>query len=82
MSQLLAAFVAVFAAIASAQEEQQTASQQRAAAAAKNIALSPDVATGVFIGMFLLSLLIFGVKMLDGIQTSDKIGTNKPELTQ
>lgn len=57
-------------------------SEQRAAEAAKNITLSSDLATAIFAGLFLLSLLIFGIKMLDGIQTSDKIGTNKPELTQ
>jgi hypothetical protein len=46
------------------------------------IALSPDVFTGIFAGLFLLGMLIFAIKMLDGIQTSDKIGKNKPELTQ
>ena len=52
------------------------------AAYANSIAVSPDVATGVFIGIFLLSILIFALKMLDGVKASDKIGQNKPELTR
>ncbi len=52
-------------------------------AASKNpIALSPDVATGIFIGTILVGILIFALTMLDGIQASDKIGQNKPELTR
>lgn len=52
------------------------------AAYASTIAVSPDVATGIFIGFFLISMLIFALKMLDGVQASDKIGQNKPELTR
>jgi hypothetical protein len=77
-SAVLALVAAFLAASASAQDR----SAERAAAAAKQIALSPDLATAIFAGLFLLSLLIFGIKMLDGIETSDKIGKNKPELTQ
>ena len=81
MNTALATFVAaLFAVCASAAAEDR--SSERAAAAAQKIALSPDLATGIAAGLFLLSLLIFGIKMLDSIETSDKIGKNKPELTQ
>ena len=76
---LIAAIFAVLAMLAAAQSKSEA---RRQAAATNQIALSPDVATGLVAGLFLLGLLIFGINMLAGIEASDKIGQPKPELTQ
>ncbi len=50
------------------------ASSAAAAAAANNlIALSPNYAAGLLIGVFLLSKVVFAVSMLLGVETSDKM---------
>jgi hypothetical protein len=69
----LSAFVAVLlASVATAAEAVADETQM--------IYLSPDLATGILIGLFLLGLVIFAVTMLDGIETSDRIGQTKPTL--
>lgn len=43
------------------------------------ISFSPEIATGVFIGVFLIALLAFAVGMLMDIHTSDTIGQPKKD---
>ena len=41
---------------------------------AEIIALSPDVAVGIVLGLFFIGMLVFALYMVMDIQTSDKIG--------
>ena len=43
------------------------------------IALSGDVATGIFLGFGLIGMLVFAVTMLMQIEASDKLGQPKSE---
>ena len=47
---------------------------------ANDIKLSPDVATGIVLGLFLVSVLVFALSMMDNISANDQLGYNKPEL--
>lgn len=49
-------------------------------AAKTDIALSPDASTGIFLGLFLVAVLLFAIWMLMDISTSDRIGKPRVEL--
>ena len=73
-SSSLSLSTAIVAAVAYAT---QFASAADATTTYKTVAVSGDIATGLFIGFFLVGMLLFAVTMMMDIATSDMLGTKR-----